>query len=183
MSSEELDMNTIQYRAWTIWFYIYYFLELEWERFTPFFNPVFVAALVHHTVNSLELYDVCVVQPYKLDFEEELQICKKRDAVSNECLKTEAITDRDVSRLEVYTFTVSLLYYLALLLPFTVPVIYFSYSMKKKDTSVKFDERIFGASQLLTFSVFLYVCMMPFLLALHSEVVGKIDFGKGEVFS
>ena len=55
--------------------------------------------------------------------------------------------------------------------------------MKKKDSSVKFDERIFGASQLLTFSVFLYVCMMPFLLALHSEVVGKIDFGKGEVFS
>ena len=83
----------------------------------------------------------------------------------------------------MYTFTVSLLYYLALLLPFTVPIIYFSYSMKKKDMSVKFDERIFGASQLLTFSVFLYVCMMPFLLALHSEVVGKIDFGKGAVFS
>ena len=82
----------------------------------------------------------------------------------------------------MYIFTVSSLYYLAQVIPFVVPVVYACYFMRKKDLRLKFDERIFGATQLMTIVVTIYVCMMPFLLAMHAEL-NKSIYGKAEVFS
>ena len=57
---EEEDPNAWSTRAWTYWFYFQYFLELEWERFVPLYNPFFVAALLHHAIATYEVYDVCI---------------------------------------------------------------------------------------------------------------------------
>lgn len=60
---DECDLQSMQNRAWTAWYYLYYFLELEWERFTPFFNPIFVASIVHHAITTLEVYETCIMHP------------------------------------------------------------------------------------------------------------------------
>lgn len=180
---DEGDENSLQNKAWTVWFYIYYFLELEWERYTPFYSPIFIATLVHLFVSTLELYDVCVVEPNNINYEDDLLVCKKRDSVNNECLKTEPITDRDIKRLEVYNFTIYSLYCLAVMLPVAIPIVYLAHLMKDKDKKLKFDERILGATQFITVGATLFVCLMPFLLAVHSEIVSKTVFGKQEVFS
>jgi hypothetical protein len=54
--------------------------------------------------------------------------------------------------------------------------------MRKKDESLKFDERLFGATQLITIVVTLYVFLMPFFLAMHTEL-NKSIYGKEEVFT
>lgn len=105
-----------------------------------------MATLVHLFVSTLELYNVCVLDPHNINFEDELLVCKKRDSVNNECLKTEPITDREIKRLEVYNFTIYTLYCLALLLPIAIPIIYLAHMLKEKDKKLKFDERILGAS-------------------------------------
>jgi len=61
---EEINPKIWQNRFWTAWFYFYYFLELEWERYTPFFHPVFAATLLHHALMTLELSGVCISGPY-----------------------------------------------------------------------------------------------------------------------
>ena len=124
---DEVDLNSWQNLAWKCWFYIQFFLELEWERFTPFFNPIYVAAFVHLFISTLEVYDSCVITN-QIDFEEDLQICKKRDTSTNQCVKMENISDKDVAKLETYTRMVYLLYYVALLLPVGAPIVYCSYS-------------------------------------------------------
>ena len=87
------------------------------------------------------------MHPTEINYEEEFQICKKRDSVSNECLKMDPITDRDVKRLELYTLTIACLYYCALSLPFIVPAVYTgNIWFKVRDTKNKFDERIFAAT-------------------------------------
>ena len=129
---------------------------------------------MHHAATTLEVYEACVIHPYEINYEEDLQICKKRDPTTNECSKMDPITDRDVKRLEVYTFTISCLYYTALFLPVLVPSMYQAHALyKEKDVKNKFDERTFAATQILTVGVTLYVCLMPFVLAVHSEIVGK----------
>ena len=62
--------------------------------------------------------------------------CKKRDQISDECLKTEAITEKDIKRLEVFSFTTTSLFYVAQAIPFAVPVIYGFYLMKAKDVKI-----------------------------------------------
>ena len=177
----EQNLTVWQRRFQTAFYFCYYYLELEWERFTPFFHPLFAAQLIHHAITTIELCSVCVLEPNSLDFENDLRICKKRDSLSNECLQTEPIQVKDIKRLEVYRLTISSLYYVAQLLPFAVPVIYAIYYMRKKDEQLKFDERIFGATQLISIVVTLYVCLMPFLLAMHTELNKNIQ-GKEEIF-
>lgn len=89
---------------------------------------------------------VCVFIPHEMNYQEDLMVCKKRDQISDECLKTEAISEKDVNRLEVYSFVMTSLYYVAQSIPFAVPVIYGFYLMKEKDVKLKFDERVFGAT-------------------------------------
>ena len=93
------------------------------------------------------------------------------------------ITDRDVKRLEVYTFTIACLYHIALFLPVIVPSMYQAHTIYKvKDAKNKFDERTFAATQMLTVGVTLYVCLMPFVLAVHSEIVSKTVYEKDDTF-
>lgn len=102
--------------------------------------------------------------------------------MSNECLKTDAITEADVKRLEVYSVLVTILYSVALFLPFSLPFVYLAFSYKTKDPKFRFDERVFNATQLINIIVTCYVCLMPFVLAVHQELVTKTIFGMGEVF-
>lgn len=125
-----------QSRLWTLWFYIYYGIELEWDRYTPFFHPLFAAVLAHHAMTTLELSGVCIFIPHQLNYETDLMVCKKRDQISDECLKTEAITEKDIKRLEVFSFTTTSLFYVAQAIPFAVPVIYGFYLMKAKDIKI-----------------------------------------------
>ena len=93
------------------------------------------------------------------------------------------ITDRDVKRLELYTFTIAVLYWCALFLPVVIILVYFyNIYWKTRDVKNKFDERIFAATQMLTVGVTLYVCLMPFILAVHSEIVSKTIYEKGDAF-
>jgi len=106
-----------------------------------------VAALVHHAIATLEVFDVCIGQINTINLDEDLLLCKKRDPETKTCLiMGEVVADRDVKRLEIYFFTVKALYYTAHLLPFAVPLVYFICSRREKDPKVKYDERTFMAS-------------------------------------
>lgn len=107
--------------------------------------------------------------------EEHLLLCKKRDPETKTCLiMGEFVADRDVKRLEIYFFTVKALYYTAHLLPLGAFATYSICRRKEKDPKIKYDERTFLASQLIAIVITLFVCLMPFLLAVHSEIVSKI---------
>ena len=165
-----------------MWYKFQYFLELEWDRFTPFFYPIFYAALIHLAISTMEVHFACIGWMDGIDMENELIICNRRAHDTNECLKQEPITEKDVRRLQRYAFTLQALYYAALALPFCVPVVYWFYSFKKKDVRCKYDERTLGATQFISINVTLYVCSMPFLLAIHSEIVAKVILKSGEAF-
>ena len=169
-------------RVWTYWFYFQYFVELEWERFVPLFKPMFLAAIVHHFIATLEMYEVCVGQIANINMDEDLAMCKKRDIDTKECLIIgEVVSERDIKRLEIYFLTVKALYYTALQLPLLIPFVYLACTYgREKDTKLKYDERIFMASQLVAIIVTLYVCLMPFILAIHVEIVNKLIIDQGE---
>lgn len=77
----------------------------------------------------------------------------------------EPITERDIKRFELYIFTISILYYLALSLPVIVSLVYFyNVQCRARERKNKYDERVFAASQFLTIGVTLYVCLMPLIL-------------------
>ena len=92
------------------------------------------------------------------------------------------MNEREIRRLEVCIFTNALLYYIALALPCAVPIVYSFFCSRVKDIRLKFDERVFGATQVLTIAVTLYVCLMPFLLAMNTDISKNI-FGTGDVFT
>ena len=134
-------------RLWTFWFYVYYTIELEWERYTPFFHPFFAAVLLHLAVTTLELKHVCIFSSTEVSLDDEaITVCKKRDLISDECLKSEPLTEKDIKRLEVFSFITSALYYAAQLIPIAVPLIYLAYLFRTKDPKLRYDERIFGAT-------------------------------------
>ena len=63
---------------------------------------------------------------------------------------------------------------------------YFSFPIseknQKKDEKLRYDERTFGATQVLSIVATLFVCLMPFILAVHSELVSKTISDSGDVF-
>lgn len=109
---------------------------------------MFLAAIVHHFIATLEMYEVCVGQIANINMDEDLAMCKKRDIDTKECLIIgEVVSERDIKRLEIYFLTVKALYYTALQLPLLIPFVYLACTYgREKDIKLKYDERIFMAS-------------------------------------
>ena len=43
---DETNLNTLENQFWIVWFYIYYFIEVEWDRFIPYYNPIYASFLI-----------------------------------------------------------------------------------------------------------------------------------------
>jgi len=124
---------------------------------------------------TLEVYDACIGQLNKVNFKWQLNTCKKRDIETNACLVvSEGASDRDIKRLELYALTIKALYAGALLLPFVSLIGYQCLARFMKAKQGKFDDRTFVVSQFLTIYATLYVCLTPFLLAVHNEILNKV---------
>lgn len=63
-----------------------------------------------------------------------------------------------------------------------MPVVYLFQRYKTKDPKIKYDERTFAGSQIISMFVTAYVCLLPFILAVHSEILSKIVILKGDIF-
>ena len=64
---EEKNLKTLENRFWVVWFYTYYFIEVEWERFVPFFFPVYTSFIINHFLLAYQAFWACCYEVFQID--------------------------------------------------------------------------------------------------------------------
>ena len=81
---DETNLNTLENQFWIVWFYIYYFIEVEWDRFIPYYNPIYASFLIQHFLIAYQAYTACCVELYRVDLTQ-IQMCQEYDNEARMC--------------------------------------------------------------------------------------------------